>query len=59
MATKPEAAADAKFVKQEMPANGEWSEEQLEEGLKHLKLLHIKARILLRASLSRLMRGVC
>ena len=44
MATKSEPTADAKFMKQEMPANGEWSEEQLEEGLKQLKLLHIKAR---------------
>ncbi|KAK6866238.1 hypothetical protein PG995_002766 [Apiospora arundinis] len=54
MATKPEAAADAKFVKQEMPANGEWSEEQLEEGLKHLKLLHIKCREL-RTSMPRML----
>ncbi|KAK6843810.1 hypothetical protein PG987_004670 [Apiospora arundinis] len=54
MATKPEAAADAKFVKQEMPTNGEWSEEQLEEGLKHLKLLHIKCREL-RTSMPRML----
>ena len=44
MATKPDPAVEAKFVKQELPANGEWSEEQLEEGLKQLKLLHIKVR---------------
>lgn len=44
MATKPDPAAEAKFAKQEVPANDEWSEEQLEEGLKQLKLLHIKVR---------------
>ena len=47
MATKSESAADAKVAMPEMPANGEWSEEQLEEGLKQLKLLYIKARKLM------------
>ncbi|KAK7949635.1 hypothetical protein PG988_016274 [Apiospora saccharicola] len=54
MATKPDPAVEAQFVKQELPANGEWSEEQLEEGLKQLKLLHIKCREL-RTSMPRML----
>ncbi|KAK8090324.1 hypothetical protein PG997_005285 [Apiospora hydei] len=57
MATKPDPAAEAKSVKQEGPANGEWSEEQLEEGLKQLKLLHIKCREL-RTSLPRMLEPI-
>ncbi|KAK7952688.1 uncharacterized protein PG986_008416 [Apiospora aurea] len=45
------------FVKQEGPANGEWSEGQLEEGLKQLKLLHIKCREL-RTSLPRMLEPI-